>query len=102
LSISVQRYDIGATPLREGLPVDSRGLIVESASADSGSPTSAARTWRILRDTHRDRDRSAAARHALGDDAWEAGILSALASDAPAHPANGNEFHEGAPDSTSS
>jgi len=50
----VQRYDIGATPLpRRPVPIDFQGMIVESASAVFGSPTSAVRTCSILRECAR-------------------------------------------------
>src|SRR4030088_2703410 len=96
----VQRYDIGATPLREGLSrLISRGLIV-------GIGQRGFRVADVSREDLLDitRIRTVIEIEALrlaitqGDDAWEAGILSALHQMRRHIQRTGNEFHEGAPD----
>jgi GntR family carbon starvation induced transcriptional regulator len=96
----VQRYDIGATPLREGLSrLVSRGLIV-------GIGQRGFRVAEVSREDLLDitRVRTVIEIEALrlamaqGDDAWEAGILSALHQMRRHIQRTGNEFHEGAPD----
>src|ERR1700712_5744202 len=95
----VQRYDIGATPLREGLSrLVSRGLIV-------GIGQRGFRVADVSREDLEDitRIRTVIEIEALrlsmhhGDDAWEAGILSALHQMRRHIQRTGNEFHEGAP-----
>jgi GntR family carbon starvation induced transcriptional regulator len=94
----VERYDIGATPLREGLSrLVSRGLIVgigqrgfrvaDISRADLVDITSMRTAVEI-----------GAVRLAItnGDDAWEAGILSALHQLRRHIERTGNEFREGA------
>src|SRR3984893_2940966 len=96
----VQRYEIGATPLREGLSrLVSRGLIVGVGQ----------RGFRVA-DVSREgaaeiaRMRTAVEIEAIklaithGDDAWEAGILSALHQMRRHIERTGNEFREGAED----
>jgi GntR family transcriptional regulator, carbon starvation induced regulator len=96
----VQRYEIGATPLREGLSrLVSRGLIV-------GIGQRGFRVADVSRDDLLDITvmRTAveieAVRLAIGhgDDAWEAGILSALHQMRRHIERTGNEFREGAVD----
>lgn len=96
----VQRYDIGATPLREGLSrLVSRGLIV-------GIGQRGFRVADISREDLLDITlmRTAVEVEAIrlaishGDDAWEAGILSALHRMRRHIERTGNEFHEGAGD----
>jgi len=96
----VQRYDIGATPLREGLSrLISRGLIV-------GIGQRGFRVADISREDLLDitRMRTVVEIEALrlamthGDDAWEAGIVSALHQMRRHIERTGNEFREGAPD----
>src|SRR3982075_948124 len=96
----VQRYDIGATPLREGLSrLISRGLIV-------GIGQRGFRVADVSREDLLDitRMRTVVEIEALrlaiahGDDAWEAGILSALHQMRRHIQRTGNEFREGAPD----
>jgi len=96
----VQRYDIGATPLREGLSrLISRGLIV-------GIGQRGFRVAEVSRDDLLDitRMRTVVEIEALrlaiaaGDDAWEAGIVSALHQMRRHIQRTVNEFHEGAPD----
>ena len=96
----VQRYDIGATPLREGLSrLISRGLIV-------GIGQRGFRVADVSREDLLDitRMRTVVEIEALrlamvqGDDAWEAGILSALHQMRRHIQRTGDEFHEGAPD----
>ena len=96
----VQRYEIGATPLREGLSrLMSRGLIV-------GTGQRGFRVADISREDLLDITlmRTAveieAVRLAIthGDDAWEAGILSALHQMRRYIERTGNEFSEGADD----
>lgn len=96
----VQRYDIGATPLREGLSrLVSRGLIV-------GIGQRGFRVADISREDLLDITlmRTAVEMEAVrlairhGDDAWEAGILSALHRMRRHIERTGNEFHEGAGD----
>jgi len=95
-----RRYDIGATPLREGLSrLVSRGLIV-------GIGQRGFRVAEISREDLLDitRMRTVVEIEALrlamahGDDAWEAGILSALHQMRRHIERTGNEFREGAPD----
>jgi GntR family transcriptional regulator, carbon starvation induced regulator len=96
----VERYDIGATPLREGLSrLVSRGLIV-------GIGQRGFRVADISRDDLADITcmRTAVEIEAIrlsitnGDDAWEAGILSALHQMRRHIERTGSEFREGAPD----
>jgi DNA-binding GntR family transcriptional regulator len=96
----VRRYDIGATPLREGLSrLISRGLIV-------GIGQRGFRVADVSREDLEDitRIRTVVEIEALrlaiaqGDDAWEAGILSALHQMRRHIQRTGNEFREGAPD----
>jgi GntR family transcriptional regulator, carbon starvation induced regulator len=96
----VQRYEIGATPLREGLSrLISRGLIV-------GIGQRGFRVAEVSREDLLDitRMRTVIEIEALrlamaqGDDAWEAGILSALHQMRRHIERTGNEFREGAPD----
>lgn len=96
----VQRYDIGATPLREGLSrLVSRGLI-------AGIGQRGFRVAEISREDLLDITvmRTAveidAVRLAIvnGDDAWEAGILSALHQMRRHIERTGDEFREGAED----
>src|SRR3982751_4285900 len=96
----VQRYEIGATPLREGLSrLMSRGLIV-------GIGQRGFRVADISREdllditTMRTAIEVEAVRLAMshGDDAWEAGILSALHQMRRHIERTGNEFREGAED----
>jgi GntR family transcriptional regulator, carbon starvation induced regulator len=96
----VQRYEIGATPLREGLSrLISRGLIV-------GIGQRGFRVADVSRDDLLDitRMRTVVEIEALrlamaqGDDAWEAGIVSALHQMRRHIQRTGNEFREGAPD----
>jgi GntR family carbon starvation induced transcriptional regulator len=95
----VRRYEIGATPLREGLSrLISRGLIV-------GIGQRGFRVAEISREDLLDitRMRTVVEIEALrlaieqGDDAWEAGILSALHQMRRHIQRTGNEFRE-APD----
>ncbi len=95
-----RRYEIGATPLREGLSrLVSRGLIV-------GIGQRGFRVADISREDLLDitRMRTVVEIEALrlamaqGDDAWEAGILSALHQMRRHIQRTGNEFREGAPD----
>src|SRR6195256_6994092 len=96
----VQRYDIGATPLREGLSrLISRGLIV-------GIGQRGFRVADISREDLLDitRMRTVVEIEALrlaianGDDAWEAEVLSALHQMRRHIQRTGDEFREGAPD----
>src|SRR5258706_9912657 len=96
----VQRYEIGATPLREGLSrLISRGLIV-------GIGQRGFRVADISRDDLLDitRMRTVVEIEALrlpiahGDDAWEAGVLSALHQMRRHIQRTGNEFRDGPPD----
>jgi GntR family transcriptional regulator, carbon starvation induced regulator len=96
----VERYDIGATPLREGLSrLVSRGLI-------AGIGQRGFRVADISREdladitTMRTAVEIEAIRLAItnGDDAWEAGILSALHQLRRHIERTGNEFREGAED----
>jgi GntR family transcriptional regulator, carbon starvation induced regulator len=95
-----QRYDIGATPLREGLSrLVSRGLIV-------GIGQRGFRVADVSREDLLDITlmRTAVEVEAIrlaisrGDDAWEAGILSALHQMRRHIERTGNEFREGAAD----
>jgi DNA-binding GntR family transcriptional regulator len=96
----VQRYEIGATPLREGLSrLVSRGLIV-------GIGQRGFRVADVSREDLLDitRMRTVVEIEALrlamaqGDDAWEAGILSALHQMRRHIERTGNDFREGATD----
>ncbi|WP_375411427.1 GntR family transcriptional regulator [uncultured Bradyrhizobium sp.] len=96
----VRRYDIGATPLREGLSrLISRGLIV-------GIGQRGFRVADISREDLEDitRIRTVIEIEALrlamtqGDDAWEAGIISALHQMRRHIQRTGDAFHEGTPD----
>jgi GntR family transcriptional regulator, carbon starvation induced regulator len=94
----VERYDIGATPLREGLSrLVSRGLIVGIGQ----------RGFRVADISREDLADITAMRTAVeieairlaitnGNDAWEAGILSALHQLRRHIERTGNEFREGA------
>ena len=94
----VQRYDIGATPLREGLSrLVSRGLIVGIGQ----------RGFRVADVSREDLLDITLMRTAIeveaihlaishGNDAWEAGILSALHQMRRHIERTGNEFREGA------
>src|SRR5580692_10448946 len=95
-----QRYEIGATPLREGLSrLISRGLIV-------GIGQRGFRVAEVSREDLLDitRMRTVVEIEALrlamaqGDDAWEAGILSALHQMRKHIERTGNDFREGAPE----
>ena len=94
----VQRYDIGATPLREGLSrLMSRGLIV-------GTGQRGFRVADVSREDLLDITlmRTAVEIEAIrlsienGDDAWEAGIVSALHQMRRHIERTGDEFREGA------
>lgn len=96
----VQRYDIGATPLREGLSrLISRGLIV-------GIGQRGFRVAHVSRDDLADitRMRTVVEVEALrlamaqGDDAWEADVLGALHQMRRHIQRTGDAFREGAPD----
>jgi DNA-binding GntR family transcriptional regulator len=96
----VQRYEIGATPLREGLSrLVSRGLIV-------GIGQRGFRVADVSREDLLDitRMRTVVEIEALrlaiinGDDAWEAGIVSTLHQMRRHIERTGNDFREGAPD----
>lgn len=96
----VNRYDIGATPLREGLSrLVSRGLIV-------GIGQRGFRVAEVSRDDLLDitRMRTVVEMEALqlaianGDDAWEAGILGALHQMRRYIERHTADFREGAPD----
>jgi DNA-binding GntR family transcriptional regulator len=96
----VQRYDIGATPLREGLSrLMSRGLIV-------GIGQRGFRVADISREDLADitRMRTVVEMEAIrlaiqnGDDAWEAGIVGALHQMRRHIERIGDKFREGAPD----
>jgi len=96
----VQRYEIGATPLREGLSrLVSRGLIV-------GIGQRGFRVANISRDDLLDitRMRTVVEIEALrlaildGDDAWEAGIIGTLHQMRRHIERTGDAFREGAPE----
>jgi GntR family carbon starvation induced transcriptional regulator len=96
----IQRYEIGATPLREGLSrLVSRGLIV-------GIGQRGFRVADVSREDLSDitRMRTVVEIEALrlaiinGDDAWEAAVISALHRMRRHIERTGNEFREGAPD----
>jgi GntR family transcriptional regulator, carbon starvation induced regulator len=96
----VHRYEIGATPLREGLSrLVSRGLIVGIGQ----------RGFRVADISREDLEditgmRTVVEIEALrlsilhGDDAWEAGIVSALHQMRRHIERTGNDFREGAPE----
>ena len=95
-----QRYEIGATPLREGLSrLVSRGLIV-------GIGQRGFRVADVSRNDLADITcmRTAVEKEAVrlaiinGDDSWEAGIVSALHQIRRHIERTGNEFREGAAD----
>src|SRR6266446_9160610 len=100
ISDLVQRYEIGATPLREGLSrLISRGLIV--GIGQRGFRVADVSREDLLDITlMRTAVEIEAVRLAIshGDDAWEAGILSALHRMRRHIERTGNEFHEGAGD----
>jgi DNA-binding GntR family transcriptional regulator len=96
----VQRYEIGATPLREGLSrLVSRGLII-------GIGQRGFRVANVSRDDLLDitRMRTVVEIEALrlaielGDDAWEAGVLGALHQMRRHIERTANAFREGAPE----
>jgi GntR family transcriptional regulator, carbon starvation induced regulator len=96
----VQRYEIGATPLREGLSrLVSRGLIV-------GIGQRGFRVADVSREDLLDitRMRTVVELEALrlailqGDDAWEAGIVGSLHHMRRHIQRTGDDFREGAPD----
>jgi GntR family transcriptional regulator, carbon starvation induced regulator len=96
----VQRYEIGATPLREGLSrLVSRGLIV-------GIGQRGFRVADVSREDLLDitRMRTVVELEALrlailhGDDAWEAGVVGSLHQMRRHIQRTGNDFREGAPD----
>src|SRR5258707_5198566 len=96
----VQRYEIGATPLREGLSrLVSRGLIV-------GIGQRGFRVADVSREDLLDitRMRTVVELEALrlailhGNDAWEAGIVGSLHQMRRHIQRTGNDFREGAPD----
>lgn len=96
----VERYEIGATPLREGLSrLVSRGLII-------GIGQRGFRVAEVSRDDLLDitRMRTVVELEALrlaienGDDAWEAGVVAALHRMRRQIERTGNQFQEGAPD----
>src|ERR1700716_4528397 len=100
ISDLVQRYEIGATPLREGLSrLISRGLIV-------GIGQRGFRVADVSREDLLDitRMRTVVEIEALrlaiihGDDAWEGGIVSALHQMRRHIERTGNAFRAGAPD----
>ena len=100
ISELVQRYDIGATPLREGLSrLISRGLIV-------GIGQRGFRVADVSREDLLDITgmRTVVEIEALrlaisnGDDAWEAGIISTLHQMRRYIQRTGTDFREGAPD----
>jgi GntR family carbon starvation induced transcriptional regulator len=100
ISDLVQRYEIGATPLREGLSrLISRGLIV-------GLGQRGFRVADVSREDLLDitRMRTVVEIEALrlaignGDDAWEAGIVATLHQMRRHIERTGNDFREGAPD----
>jgi GntR family carbon starvation induced transcriptional regulator len=96
----VQRYEIGATPLREGLSrLISRGLIVGTGQ----------RGFRVADVSREDLHDITVMRTAVeieaiklaithGDDAWEAGIVSTLHQMRRHIERTGDEFREGAED----
>ena len=96
----VQRYEIGATPLREGLSrLISRGLIVGTGQ----------RGFRVADVSREDLHDITVMRTAVeieaiklaithGDDAWEAGIVSTLHQMRRHIERTGDEFREGADD----
>jgi GntR family transcriptional regulator, carbon starvation induced regulator len=100
ISELVQRYDIGATPLREGLSrLISRGLIV--GIGQRGFRVADVSREDLLDITGmRTLVEIEALRLAIsnGDDAWEAGIISTLHQMRRYIQRTGNDFREGAPD----
>jgi GntR family carbon starvation induced transcriptional regulator len=96
----VRRYEIGATPLREGLSrLVSRGLIV--GIGQRGFRVADVSREDLLDITQmRTVVEIEAMRLAMlhGDDAWEAGIISALHQMRRHIERTGNDFREGAPD----
>jgi GntR family carbon starvation induced transcriptional regulator len=96
----VKRYEIGATPLREGLSrLISRGLIV--GIGQRGFRVADVSREDLLDITQmRTMVEIEALRLAIarGDDAWEAAILSALHQMRRHIQRTGDEFREGAPD----
>lgn len=96
----VHRYEIGATPLREGLSrLVSRGLIV--GIGQRGFRVADVSREDLLDITQmRTVIEIEALRLAIlhGDDAWEAGIISALHQMRRHIQRTGNAFREGAPD----
>jgi GntR family transcriptional regulator, carbon starvation induced regulator len=100
ISELVQRYDIGATPLREGLSrLVSRGLIV--GIGQRGFRVADVSREDLLDITGmRTLVEIEALRLAIsnGDDAWEAGIISTLHQMRRYIQRTGNDFREGAPD----
>ncbi len=96
----VQRYEIGATPLREGLSrLMSRGLIV--GTGQRGFRVADVSREDLLDITlMRTAVEIEAVRLAItqGDDVWEAGILSALHQMRRHIERTGNQFREGAED----
>ena len=96
----VQRYEIGATPLREGLSrLMSRGLIVGTGQRGF-SVADISRDDLLDITLMRTAVEIEAIRLAIthGDDAWEAGIVSALHQMRRHIERTGNEFSEGADD----
>src|SRR6202166_121301 len=96
----VQRYEIGATPLREGLSrLISRGLIV-GIGQRGFRVTDVSREDLLDITPMRTVVEIEALRLAMaqGDDAWEAAILSALHQMRRHIQRNGNDFREGAPE----
>jgi GntR family transcriptional regulator, carbon starvation induced regulator len=100
ISELVQRYDIGATPLREGLSrLISRGLIV--GIGQRGFRVADVSREDLLDITGmRTLVEIEALRLAIsnGDDAWEAGIISTLHQMRRYIQRTGTDFREGAPD----
>jgi GntR family transcriptional regulator, carbon starvation induced regulator len=100
ISELVQRYDIGATPLREGLSrLVSRGLIV--GIGQRGFRVADVSREDLLDITGmRTLVEIEALRLAIsnGDDAWEAGIISTLHQMRRYIQRTGTDFREGAPD----
>src|SRR4030081_904310 len=95
-----RRYEIGATPLREGLSrLVSRGLIVGIGQRGFGvADVSREDLLDITRMRPVVEIEALRLAMAQGDDAWEAGILSALHQMRRHIERTGNEFREGAED----